>query len=83
MHQDILDRIERDFATEDKATVIQELSSIDLTHVMAASETNLHNTRMAILHLANGNVKEVTDLTRQAKIDFRDVIYWATMKNQG
>ncbi len=43
---------------------------------MAESEENLSNTRLAILQLAKGNLEKVVDLTAQAKVDFRDIIYW-------
>tara|TARA_B110000046_G_scaffold185237_1_gene226137 strand:- start:601 stop:804 length:204 start_codon:yes stop_codon:yes gene_type:complete len=60
------------------AAVLGELNSIRLSHVMAESEHNLSNTRLAILKLANGKLKRVQELTKSAKIDFRDIIYWAS-----
>ena len=45
---------------------------------MAESAYNLENTLLSILYLAKGDVNEVAELTERAKIDFRDVIYWAT-----
>ncbi len=77
MNQTILDQINRDFAEAQRETVINELSSINLTHVMAESEYNLENTRLSILKLAKGDVNRVVQLTKSAKIDFRDVIMWA------
>ncbi|MEW7279320.1 hypothetical protein ABW636_12065 [Aquimarina sp. 2201CG1-2-11] len=77
MDQIIIDIIDRDFNLAEKELVINELLSIDLSHVMAASEYNLKNTRLAILKLAKGELSEVIELTKRAKIDFRDVIMWA------
>ncbi|SHJ20641.1 hypothetical protein [Flavobacterium haoranii] len=57
--------------------VIDELSSITLKDVMAESEYNLLNTRMAILKIAKGNVEEVKEFTKCAKLDFRDLIIWS------
>ncbi len=77
MDKIITDRVHQNFKTEDIELVIDELSSITLNHVMAASEYNLKNTRLSILKLAKGDVNEVIELTKSAKIDFRDVIMWA------
>ncbi|AXT54606.1 hypothetical protein D1815_02140 [Aquimarina sp. AD1] len=78
MDNEILDIINNDFKIEQRNSVIKELSSINLNHVMAESEYNLKNTRMSILYLAKGEYSEVVELTKRAKIDFRDVIMWAT-----
>lgn len=80
MDKIIVDRINKDFKVEEIELVIKELSSIGLNHVMAESEYNLKNTRAAILKLANGDLNEVIELTKSAKIDFRDVIMWATQE---
>ena len=77
MDQTIIDSIDKDFDSAEKELVINELLSIALSHVMAASEYNLKNTRLAILKLAKGELREVIELTKRAKIDFRDVIMWA------
>jgi hypothetical protein len=80
MNRKILDIVDRDFNAEQKELVINELSSIGLHHVMAASEYNLENTRLAILKLAKGDINQVINLTKSAKIDFRGVIMWATQE---
>ena len=80
MQKKIIDIIYQDFPEEKRGTVIECLSTIDLTHVMAESEYNLENTLLSILYLAKGNVDEVIQLTEAAKKDFRDVIYWATLE---
>lgn len=72
----IMDYISLDFRPEEIESVINLLSSITLNHVMAQSEYNLKNTRLAILKLAKGNVNDVVEFTKCAKIDFRDVIMW-------
>ena len=77
MDKEIIDKINLNFKPEEVALVTNEISSITLNHVMAASEYNLRNTRFAILKLAKGNVNDVVELTKCAKIDFRDVIMWA------
>jgi hypothetical protein len=79
MDKKILDIINHDFSEEQKEHVLNELSSIGLNHVMAASEYNSENTRLSILKLAKGDLDQVIDLTKRAKIDFRDVIMWATL----
>lgn len=79
MNQKIIHIIEQAFPEDQQAKVIQVLSSIELHHVMAASAHNLENTWFAILKLAKGDLTEVIDLTEKAKIDFRDVIMWATL----
>ncbi len=80
MDKDIMDIVNRDFKPEEVLIIINELSSITLNHVMAASEYNLKNTRVSILKLAKGNINKVIELTKSAKIDFRDVIMWATQE---
>lgn len=77
MDEEILDAINKTFKTYDVAVVIKELSAITLDHVMAESEYNLKNTRVSILELAKGNVSEVVELSKNAKVDFRNVIMWA------
>lgn len=82
MDKEILDIIDKDFELDCRKSVTKELLSIELKHVMAESEYNLKNTRMSILYLAKGNLDEVVELTKQAKIDFRDVIMWATQEKK-
>jgi hypothetical protein len=77
MNDKIREKINQDFSFEQRASVIKELSSFHLKHVMANSEYNLFNSRYAILKLAKGNVDEVVKLIAAAKIDYRDVIMWA------
>ncbi len=82
MNEDILEKINQDFEENERTLVLDELSSIQLIHVMAESEYNLYNTRMAILYLAKGDLEEVIHLTERAKIDFRDVIMLAIEENK-
>ncbi|TCI92181.1 hypothetical protein [Tenacibaculum sp. M341] len=82
MNTEILHFIDNNFTSDIREEVINQLLSIELKHVMAESTDNLYNTRMAILHLADGNINEVIELTERAKIDFRDVILWATKKDE-
>jgi len=83
MQKKIIDIISQDFLEGDRELVIESLSTINLTHVMAQSEGNLQNTLLSILYLAKGDVDEVIRLTKAAKKDFRDVIYWATLERHG
>lgn len=69
--------IYKDFKPNEVKSVIDELSSITLKDVMAESDYNLLNTRFAILKLAKGNIEQVKEFTKCAKIDFRDVIMWS------
>ncbi len=80
MEKEILDIINNDFKIEQRESVIKELSSIGLHHVMAKSEYNLKNTRISVLYLANGSLEKIINLTKIAKTDFRDVIMWAIQK---
>ncbi|MFZ1528023.1 MAG: hypothetical protein WAT19_04680 [Ferruginibacter sp.] len=77
MTQEIHTIVDRDFSGEQRTLVLNELSSIGLNHVMAESEHNLENTRLAILKLAKGDLNQVIYLTEKAKTDFRDVMMWA------
>ena len=82
MEKTIIELINKAFEPEFRESVIKELQSIEPKHVMAQSEYNLNNTRMSILYLAKGNIKQVIELTKCAKIDFRDVIYWADLEKK-
>ena len=82
MQQKISDIINNDYTEDKREIVTGYLSTINLTHVMAESEYNLNNTLLSILLLANGDADEVAKLTERAKIDFRDVIYWATLQKK-
>jgi len=77
MDKGVFKIINEDFKEELRGTVIKELFSIGLNHVMAKSEDNLKSTRLSILYLAKGKLSEVIELTKRAKIDFRDVIMMA------
>ena len=75
MDQRVLDAINQGFQENERATVIDCLSSIGLEEV--SSPANLQQTRMAILALSNGDVSQVALLTKKAKTDFRDIVMWA------
>lgn len=68
------------FSNNNRDAIIKGLYSINGNHVMAESEYNLKNTRMSILYLAKGDLLQIVTLTERAKIDFRDVIMWATQE---
>jgi hypothetical protein len=71
-----MQRIQREY--NDKWFFVKEqLETITLQHVMAQSQVNLDNTYNAILDLCKGNVQQIGQYVDVAKVDFRDVIYWA------
>lgn len=78
MDQEFIDMIERDFAPELRETAKHQFFSLELKHVMAESEHNLRNARLAVLYLANGKLEVLEEMIHCAKIDFRDVILWAS-----
>ncbi len=82
MNKDHIDKIHADFDAEDVEWVIATLESITHEHVMAHSQINLDNTWSAILHLSKGDLNKLKELVDAAKVDFRDVIYWATLDNK-
>ncbi|MCL2848875.1 MAG: hypothetical protein FWE61_02370 [Micrococcales bacterium] len=71
--------LQRDFSPADREAVVELLDTITLAHVMAESEYNWRNTRLAVLELAHGDVDQVAQLVQCAQRDFRDVIYWAVL----
>lgn len=77
MTAEIITIIECDFVQENRKEALDILSEVTLDHVMANSEHNLRNTRLAILKLAKGDLSDLKEYTDKAKIDFRDVIMWA------
>ncbi|MGI1679039.1 MAG: hypothetical protein K6L75_09930 [Cellvibrionaceae bacterium] len=80
MNPDIILKVRQSFLEKEETIVLEYLNSITLKHVMAESQINLDNTWHAILQLSNGDLEELIRLTQCAKQDFRDVIYWATLK---
>jgi hypothetical protein len=78
----IQSRVKSEFVEADQAQAIAALETITLQHVMAESQTNLDNTWQAILDLSKGDLKELQKLVEAAKLDFRDVIYWAILENK-
>ena len=81
MEQKIVDIINNDYSEEKRKTIVEYLLSIKLSHVWD-SNYNLENTLLSILYLANGDSNVVIELTEKVKVDFRDIIYWATEKQK-
>lgn len=77
MDESIINKVVNDFDTRYHKEVLSLLSSIGLHHVMANSEINLLNTRLAVLHISQGSISQLKDYVKAAKTDFRDVILWA------
>jgi len=82
MEQEIVEIVESDFDEQDRPVAIKALASVTLQHVMAESEDNLRNTRLAILGLSRGDLNQLKQLVEHAKSDFRDVIYWAMLEDK-
>jgi hypothetical protein len=82
LSKSLLNKIKMDFDEHDLELVVSELESVTLEHVMAGSQVNLDNTWVAILQLSKGNLSELGRLVDAAKLDFRDVIYWAALENE-
>jgi hypothetical protein len=78
MNDSILQRIKREYK-DNWSIVKDQLETITLQHVMAQSQTNLDSTYNAILDLCKGNALEIGHYVNAAKVDFRDVIYWASI----
>ena len=62
--------------------VVNEMKTVTLKHVMAESQINLNKTWESILKLSNGDINEIRRLVNAAKLDFRDVIYWANLQDE-
>lgn len=80
MEDKLKEIIGEEFEEIDKAEVTDLLASVEARHVMDESEYNLLSVRFAILRLAKGDLDEIRRLTEAAKVDFRDVIYWASQQ---
>lgn len=81
LEEKLIEIVEEEFTEIDKNEVLEMLKSIKLEHVKDESDFNLLSTRFAILKLAKGSLDEVIRLTEAAKVDYRDVIYWSSLKN--
>lgn len=82
MEREIVAQIQSTFAANNHSEVVQLLESITPADVMAQSEENLRNTRLAVLYLSKGELTQLKEYTEAAKRDFRDVIYWATLEQK-
>lgn len=82
MNEEITALLSKQFNGQDYWDAHALLSSLTLNHVMAQSEENLRNTRLAVLHLSKGDLNAVKNYVDAAKKDFRDVIYWATLEDK-
>jgi len=82
MNPKIKNNIYKTFKEDDQIRAIDALGSITLKHVMAESQNNLDNTWLSIIYLSKGSLGKLKDLVAVAKIDFRDVIYWATLEKE-
>lgn len=81
MNIHLLHKIKSDFSESEYELVVSVLTTITLNHVMANSQANLDNTWSSIIQLSKGDLNKLGDLVDAAKVDFRDVIYWATLEN--
>lgn len=81
MDNEITALLSKQFTGQDYSAALALLSSLTLHHVMAQSEENLRNTKLAVLHLSKGDLNSIQRYVEAAKKDFRDVIYWATLEN--
>jgi len=77
MNDKIMQRIQREY-NGNWSFVKEQLETITLQHVMAKSQINLDSTYNAILDLCKGNAQQIGQYVDVAKVDFRDVIYWAS-----
>ncbi len=77
LSKSIMAYIKETFKKDQHTLVKWELESIRLEHVMAESECNLENTRLAVLKLSKGSLEDLRTYVSFAKKDFRDVIMWA------
>lgn len=75
-------RIAEDYPKQDQWLVHKQLASITLDHVTARSQLNLDNTKLAVLKLARGDLDELIYLVECAKVDFRDVLLWASKQDK-
>ena len=82
MNDSHIEKIRQDFSDSEFDLVVAALETVELKHVMANSQMNLDNTRSAILHLSKGNFEDLKAYVEDAKRDFRDVIYWATLEGK-
>ena len=82
MNQEIKNKIVETFKENDQNCAIDALGSMTLKDVMGESQSNLDNTSLSIVYLAKGSLGKLKELVAVAKVDFRDVIYWATLEKE-
>ncbi len=77
MDKEVIRLVNLQFSQREAALVLSEVQKISLSSIASRSEKNLLNTHLAILKLAEGDLKQVAYYVGCARKDFRDVIYWA------
>lgn len=77
-----LKTVEAQYSGSAATQVIAALQRLTTAQTMN-SAVNLDNTIGAILSLSDGNFERLESLVGAASIDFRDVIYWWTLKQRG
>ena len=79
MKPEIVERIRTSFSAAELPDAIAQLERLSLADVMANSQTNLDNTLLAAVLLSDGNISKLRACIDAAKLDFRDVIYQASL----
>ena len=74
MKEKIKELIRESFSEDDYELVLSELESVNLSHVMANSESQLDSVLKYILILSEGDLNRVERYVARAKIDCRDIL---------
>lgn len=82
MEKSLLDIVYNEYHQLEHDQIKETFENLASEDEMTNSEANLSNTVHAILKLAKGNMVELRRLTECAKVDFRDVLYWASLENK-
>ena len=77
MDKQVIKLVNQQFPEREASRVLSELEKLSQDHALSRQPTNLRNTHLAILKLANGDPNQVCNYVESAQKDFRDVIFWA------
>lgn len=80
-NQKTIEKIKNDFEDKDFDAVEQILGNISLSKRMSDEEITIDELRLAILKMANGNLREVLNFSKLAKRGYRDIIKWSNKLN--
>jgi len=78
MNNEIKKLVRESFSEVDIELVFSELETLNLSHVMANSQSQLDSVLKGILKLSECDPNRICTYVAAAKTDCRDILYWSS-----